>query len=265
MTSVVPTSDPLVEERFGSVVTLRLNNPAKRNPLSFGVARELAASLRRLNDDADVRAVILTGTDQSFCVGGDQRDFSAAMGKSPTELLDDYPPLDVFRMGRAMRKPLIAAVNGTAFGGGMGITCMCHFAIAADTAVFGVPEIKLGIFPLTILPLIRPVLGDRLTLDLSLTGRSISAEEALRHGVVQEVVPRDDLMDRALALATELAGRSPVAVTLGLMAFAESTDMSYEEAMDYTNVVRAMSFSSEDLNEGSRAFLEKRAPVWTGR
>jgi enoyl-CoA hydratase/carnithine racemase len=159
----------------------------------------------------------------------------------------------------------VAAVNGAAFGGGMGITCVAHMAIASETATFGIPEIKLGIFPLTILPIIRPVLGDRLTMDLALTGRSMDAAEAKSVGVVNRIVPAETLMDEALALAGQIASFSPLALRLGIEAMQTSTDMGFDEAMDYLNAMRTIFFSSEDLNEGARAFLEKRKPVWRGR
>jgi methylglutaconyl-CoA hydratase len=255
----------IVEERFGHVVRLRFDSPARRNPLSFSVAEDLVARFARLEADEEVRAVILTGTGPAFCVGGDQADFAQALGKPMTELLDSYPPVELFRLARSLHTPLIAAVNGTAMGGGMGLTCMAHIAIAADNATFGIPEVKLGIFPLTILPLVRPVLGDRRTMELALTGRSLDAAEALQLGVVQQVVPGEELQDQALEIAQRIATFSPLAVRLGITAFNDSTDMAFDNAMDHLNMVRAIAFSSEDLNEGSRAFLEKRAPVWKGR
>ncbi|WP_433503034.1 enoyl-CoA hydratase/isomerase family protein [Pseudonocardia halophobica] len=265
MTTNGTTPGGMVEERFDHVVRLRFDNPARRNPLSFALVEDLVERFARLDADPEVRAVILTGTGPAFCVGGDQADFAKALGKPMSELLESYPPVELFRLARSLRTPLIAAVNGTAMGGGMGLTCMAHFAIAADHATFGIPEIKLGIFPLTILPLVRPVLGDRRTMELALTGRSLDAAEALAVGVVQRVVPGTELQDEALAVAKRIASFSPLAVRLGITAFNESTDMPFDNALDHLNMVRAVAFASEDLNEGSTAFLEKRDPVWKGR
>lgn len=255
----------VIEERFGHVVRLTFNDPRRRNPLSFAVASDLLDRFARLEADDDVRAVVITGSGPAFCVGGDQADFQKALGRPMTELIGDYPPVEVFRLARTLRKPLIAAVNGTAMGGGFGITCMAHYAVAADTATFGIPEIKLGIFPLTILPLVRPVLGDRRTMDLALTGRTMDADEALDLGVVQKVVPHEDVQDEALAIAQRIAAFSPLAVKIGLTAFAESADMAFEDAISHTNLMRAVAFTTEDLNEGASAFLEKRTPVWRSR
>lgn len=256
---------PVLEETIGHVAVLRINCPQKRNPLSFTLADELVSRLTRVNGDPDVRVVILTGMEQSFCAGGDQQDFSAASAKGITDQIEDYPPINLFRMGREMRKPLIAAVNGPALGGGLGLVCMSHVAIAAEQASFGLPEINIGTFPLTVLPLIRPVLGERRTMELALSGRRMSAHEAHECGLVKDVVPHQDLDDRTLELANEYATRSPMALYLGLKAYQESQDMPFSDAMEYLNVLRAMSFSTEDLNEGARAFLERRAPSWKGR
>jgi methylglutaconyl-CoA hydratase len=138
-------------------------------------------------------------------------------------------------------------------------------AVASENAVFGIPEIKLGIFPLTILPVVRPVIGDRRTMDLALTGRSLDAGEALSLGLVSKVVAKEELQDEALRLATQIGGYSPLALKLGIEAMQMSSDMGFDEAVDYLNAMRTIFFASEDLSEGSRAFLEKRKPVWKGK
>lgn len=252
-------------EDIGAVRRITLNRPERRNPLSYALADALCELLTATEADDKVAAVVITGSGKAFCVGGDQKDFQAGFAKTPSENYDDYPPMKIFKTVRNYGKPLIAAVNGMAYGGGMGITCAAHIAIAADTASFGVPEIKLGIFPLTILPLIRPVLGIRKTLDLALTGRSMSSEEALATGLVSRVVPADRLQDEALQLATEIGSFSPLALRLGLKATHMSADMGVDEAIDYLNAMRTIFFGSRDLNEGATAFLEKRKPVWSGR
>jgi len=255
----------VLEERLGAVLRLTMNRPEKRNPLSYAMAAELVRRLKAAEADAEIGAIVLTGAGEHFCVGGDQSEFRAALTKRPPELLDEYTPLDLFKLGRTFRKPLIAAVGGPAMGGGFGVTCMAHVAIAADTATFAIPEIKLGIFPLTILPLIRPVIGDRRTLELAITGRTMQAAEALEVGLVQRVVAPDRLQAEALETAQRIAGYSPLAMRLGLKSFFDSADMGFEEAIEHLNAMRVIFFGSEDLNEGSTAFLEKRKPVWRGR
>lgn len=258
------TSDLLVED-IGSARRITFNRPNKRNPLSYDVADRLYDILVRTAQDDKIVAVIVTGNGGTFCVGGDQQDFRKGLQQSSPDVLSNYPPMKIFKLAQSYRKPLIAAVNGAAFGGGFGITCMSHIAIASENAKFGVPEIKLGIFPLTILPIIRPVLGERRTLELSLTGRHMDAAEALSIGIVAKVVPHDELQEQALQLAREIAAYSPLAIRLGLEGMQTSLDMSFQEAMEYLNTLRTVFFNSEDLNEGANAFLEKRSPVWKGR
>jgi enoyl-CoA hydratase/carnithine racemase len=180
-------------------------------------------------------------------------------------VLRDYPPVEAFRAARTLRTPLIAGVNGAAMGGGFGLVCAAHLAVAAESARFSLPEIKIGTFPATVLPLLLPVIGERKALDLALTGRTIGAEEALQMGVVGEVVPDADLKARTEELAGLIASYSPMATSLGLASVVASRDMSFGESLDYFNAMRAISFGTEDLHEGSRAFLDKRPPVWRGR
>lgn len=255
----------LLVETVGSVRRITFNRPERRNPLSYATAESLLAHLREAESDDSVRAVVLTGSGPAFCVGGDQKDFRQGLEQSSPVVLGHYPPMAIFKLARNYRKPLIAAVNGSAFGGGMGITCAAHIAIASEDAKFGIPEIKLGIFPLTILPLVRPVLGDRRTMELALTGRAMDAREALECGVVTKVVPADTLADEAMKVATLVGSYSPLALRLGIESMQVSSDMGFDEAMEYLNAMRTIFFASEDLNEGATAFLEKRNPVWQGK
>ena len=258
-------SSDLIIETIGRVRRITFNTPERRNPLSFSVSKELVSALREAEASSEIGSVIITGTGKAFCVGGDQKDFKAAFSKRPPEVLGDYPPVEVFRLARNYRKPLVAAVNGAAMGGGMGIACLSHMAIAAQSASFGIPEILLGIFPLTVLPVVRPVLGERLTYDLALTGRIMTAQEALEAGIVNKIVPDADLQQAALDMAAQIGEFSPLALKLGLEALQASADMDFEAATSYLNGMRTIFFASEDLQEGATAFLEKRKPVWRGR
>ena len=259
------SGDALLVEDIGAVRKITFNRPKRRNPLSYSVAEALHELLLKTADDSAISAVVITGSGTSFCAGGDQDDFRKGFSQSSAEVLVNYPPMKIFKLARNYRKPLIAAVNGSAFGGGMGITCVSHLAVASERATFGIPEIKLGIFPLTILPLVRPLLGERRTLELALTGRHMSASEALSLGVVCKVVPHEELEAEAMKLASEVGSYSPLAIRLGLEAMQTSADMSFSESMEYLNTMRTVFFGSEDLNEGANAFMEKRAPVWKGR
>lgn len=265
MTESSQSKPALLIEDIGRVRRLTLNAPERRNPLSFALSSGLVAALREAEASDAVSSVIITGAGTTFCVGGDQKDFRAAFSKRPPEVLKDYPPLEVFRLAQNYRKPLIAAVNGPAFGGGLGITCLSHIAVAAESATFGMPEIRLGIFPLTVVPVVRRFLGERKTYDLALTGRIMSASEALAAGVVTQIVPDDQLQAVALQIAASIGEFSPLALKLGLEVLQTSSDMNFEQALAYMNSMRAILFASEDMFEGASAFLEKRKPAWQGR
>lgn len=252
-------------EDMDYVRRITLTQPDRRNPLSYALAHALHDMLIATQQDDKIKSVILTGSGKAFCVGGDQKDFQEGFSKSSPEVYDDYPPMKVFKLVRNYKKPLIVAVNGMAYGGGMGITCASHIAIASEDAAFGIPEIKLGIFPLTIIPVIRPILGEKRMMDLALTGRSMLAAEALSIGLVSRVVPGEKLQEEALKLARDIGSFSPLALKLGLSATQMSIDMGFDEAIDYLNAIRTIFFASEDLNEGATAFLEKRKPVWRGK
>ena len=252
-------------EDMDYVRRITLTQPDRRNPLSYALAHALHDMLIATQQGDKIKSVILTGSGKAFCVGGDQKDFQEGFSKSSPEVYDDYPPMKVFKLVRNYKKPLIVAVNGMAYGGGMGITCASHIAIASEDAAFGIPEIKLGIFPLTIIPVIRPILGEKRMMDLALTGRSMLAAEALSIGLVSRVVPGEKLQEEALKLARDIGSFSPLALKLGLSATQMSIDMGFDEAIDYLNAIRTIFFASEDLNEGATAFLEKRKPVWRGK
>lgn len=260
----MPSNELLVED-IGAVRRITFNRPEKRNPLSYAVADRLHDLLLKSAADDKIVAVILTGNGNTFCVGGDQRDFREGLQQPSSQVLSNYPPMKLFKLAQNYRKPLITAINGAAFGGGFGLTCVSHIAIASENAKFGIPEIKLGIFPLTVLPVIRPVLGERRTLELSLTGRHMDAAEAHSIGIVAKVVPPEELQEHALHVANEVGSYSPLAIRLGLEGMQTSVNMSFHEAMEYLNTLRTVFFNSEDLNEGANAFLEKRKPVWKGR
>ncbi len=248
-----------VQDRIGRIT---LNQPERRNPLSRTAVAELLDAFTRAEADPQVRAVMLTAAGEAFCAGGDLREF-AAMGEQPTQANEDTTITMEFltRMWR-LNKPLVGAINGAAYGGGMGIVAACHLAVASDRARFGLTEINVGLFPLTILPVLRAAIGDRPTLELALTGRTIDVIEALRLGLVSWVVPHDALEVEAWELARRLAARSPLAVRTGLAAFRETASMDVEAALRRLHPIRVMLLRSEDAREGARAFLEKREPRW---
>lgn len=254
-----------VEQR-GRVRIIYLNRPEKRNSLSEQMSRELVAALREADAEDDVGAVVLTGKGKAFCAGGDLGDFAQMVSKTAPDIhREGMESTELFKMGMRLSKPLIAGINGHAMGGGLGLAAMCHLAVASENAKFGVPEIKLGIFPFVIFPLLIRAVGPRRALALALTGESLDAGQALALGLINRVVPGESLEENVLTLAGEVAGHSPLVLRLGLNAFNGVMDMEMNKAMDYLNTIRVVDFMSEDLKEGATAFLEKRQPLWKGR
>lgn len=257
--------ETLTYEHDSGVAEITLDQPEKHNPLSNAAALELTAALERAHDGNDTTVVVLTGAGKSFSAGGDIEEFSDQMDKRATELFNEgRASAELFQLLARYEKPIIGAINGSAFGGGCGLVAACDLAYASEGAQFGTTEITLGLFPMVILPALRTALGDQKTLELALTGRRIDADEAEDIGLVTETIADEDVLDRARETARELAGRSPLALTLGLHAFNETTDMPAERAIETLNAYRVLFYKSHDLKEGAEAFLEDRDPEWKG-
>jgi enoyl-CoA hydratase/carnithine racemase len=249
----------LVDE--GHVARLTLNRPDKRNPISPVSCGELVHALGALKANKDVRAVVLTGAGTAFSAGGDL----AAM-QAPAA--DGVPPATLVELLTAMHevgKPIIAMVNGPALAGGLGLMVACDLVVAADTAVFGTTEISVGLWPMMITAEITRNVGRKKTLEMMLTGRKLDAAEALACGLVNRVVPAAHLEDATMALANEIAERSPAALALGLRAFYRSQDLEFEPQLRFLQSELGRVLALEDAAEGISAFLAKRKPVWKGK
>jgi len=253
-------------EHEGRVSVIFLNRPEKRNALSEKMTSELMSALGEADADPGVGAVVLTGKGDSFCAGADLAGFAQMASRPPAVIhREGMASTELFKVGLKMTKPLIGAVNGHAMGGGLGLVAMCHLAVASEKARFGTPEIKVGIFPFVIFPLLIRSVGPRRALEMALTGASLSAAEAKESGLVNRVFPAGELCSRAVELAAEIAGSSPLVLRLGLNAFNTAMDMEINKAFDYLNTLRVLDFVSEDLKEGVAAFMGKRAPQWKGQ
>lgn len=258
--------DLVSRQRDGRVALVTLDNPEAHNALSQELVWPLVAALEAEDEDPDVSVIVVTGKGDSFCAGGDLREFNASLEKSATTLLEEGKgTARLFQVMHTMTTPVIAAVNGPALGGGMGIVCASSIAVAAGTAKFGTTEIRLGLFPLVIVPAMRRALGDRKALELALTGAVFTAEEAATMGLVTKVVDADDVLSEAMSIAHGIGSRSPLAVELGMTGFRNSLGMGTHEAIEYFNALRTSFLHSEDLREGTSAFLAKRQPKWVGR
>jgi enoyl-CoA hydratase/carnithine racemase len=209
--------------------------------------------------------VVLTGAgDKAFCAGGDLGGFSA--GASAAQLHHERGAFtDLFRTMRRLGKPIIAAVNGHALAGGMGLAMGCDLVIAREDATFGLPEVNIGLWPMMITPAIVRAVGPRKALELMLTGDRIDAREAERIGAVNHVVAKETFEQQVNETAAKLASKSPAIVRLGKDAFYAAQDMGFDEALHFLQAQFSVLLQCDDVAEGVRAFMEKREPNWTGR
>ena len=253
-------------ETQGAVATVWLNQPERRNALSRQLVENLIDTLKSLDADESVHAIVLTGSGTAFCAGADLDEFSRLGTQIPAELYQDaYRAADLFRLGSELKTPLIGAVNGPALGGGLGLVAMCHLVVASENARLGTTELRVGLIPFVILPLIRRAVGEKQALKLMLLAEPITAQEACRIGLVQSIVPPEKVLEEASGWASTVASFSPLAVKMGLDAFFTTQDWEADASFRYLARLRVLSFLSEDLKEGAEAFLEKRKPVWRGR
>lgn len=248
------------------IAKVTLNLPEQRNPFTKKLVEELIAAVKRADRDPEVRVIVVTGNGPAFSAGGDIGEFRQNFMKSTPELYDEgIASNELFRLGSEVRTPMIASVNGPALGGGTGFVAMCHLAIASEQAVLGLTELRLGLVPFVILPLMRRAIGDRKTLELMLTAKTLTAEEAKAIQLVHQVVPHEALEEETMKWAKTIAGYSPLATRLALDAFYNTEDVDLHKAFDLLSALRIVSFQSEDLKEGATAFLEKRKPIFTGK
>jgi len=258
------TFDNLLIERDGAVAIVTINRPAVLNALDTPTIDQLDLAMTSLRDDPSVRVVILTGAgDKSFVAGADINELAAL---TPVEARE-YARRGqrVFALLEHLGKPVIAAVNGFALGGGCELAMACTIRIAADTARFGQPEISLGLIPgFGGTQRLARLVGKGIALELLLTGRHVKADEALRIGLVNRVVPAAGLMADARALAVELTGRAPIAVRYIIDAVNQGLDVPFAEGQAIESTLFGLAASTADMREGTRAFLEKRKAQFKG-
>jgi enoyl-CoA hydratase/carnithine racemase len=247
------------------VARITLNRPDVRNALSRTMVREVETALGAFEADANARVVVLAGAgDRAFCAGADLK----GVGDRGTtlEARESFSGLArILELITRMRTPVVAQVHGFALAGGCGLAAGCDLVIASDDAVFGLPEIKVGLLPLMVMAPILRAVGRKRGLLMILSGETIGAREALDMGLVSRIVPRTELESATTALARKLAAFSPVAVALAKEAAYTIQDMEYGKSLRYLRELITLVGLSEDAKEGIAAFFEQRKPEWKGR
>jgi enoyl-CoA hydratase len=257
--------DNLVVEREGSLAILTVHRPQRLNALDSRTLHELRQAFLDFQRDDQIRCVIVTGSgDKAFVAGADISELAADTPQEARARARDGQ--QVFDLIEQLGKPVIAAVNGFALGGGCELAMACTFRIAASTARFGQPEINLGLIPgFAGTQRLSRLVGKAQALDMILTGTPVDAERALKLGLVNRVVPAETLMAEARSLANELATKAPVAVRYALDAVTRGAELPFADGCELEAALFGMVAATDDMKEGTRAFLEKRKPVFKGR
>ncbi len=252
----------LVDRPAEGVGRVQLNRPKALNALNSQLLGELMAAMLDFDSDPGIGAMIITGNEKAFAAGADIKEMD---GKTHIDMLMERSLADRFDLSQ-INKPIIAAVSGYVLGGGCEIAMSCDMIVASETALFGQPEINLGILPGAggTQRLTRAV-GKALAMEIMLTDRKLGAAEALQSGLVNRVAPLDQYMDVAIAIAEKVAGRSQVAIRLTKEAINKAYEMTLQEALDFERRNFLVAFGSEDKAEGMRAFIEKRKAEWKNR
>jgi enoyl-CoA hydratase/carnithine racemase len=247
------------------VATVTLNRPEQRNALNGELLAQLVEAIRRARDDEKVRAVVLTGAgDKVFCAGADLGGFAADATLVEKHFASDLF-LEFFRLMPRLGKPSLCAANGHVLAGGMGLALSCDLVIAREGARFGTPEINVGAFPYMIMSIIYRNVPRKKVNEMMLLGEQIPAEEAVELGLANKVVPADQFDDAVADWAARLASKSPVLMRLGHDAIYRQQDMAIDDALEFLRSQLSLTFSTEDIQEGVKAFFEKRDPEWKGR
>jgi methylglutaconyl-CoA hydratase len=254
----------VVLERRGPAFWITINRPEKRNALNGEVIAGIANGYRDAHDDDDVRVIVLTGAgDKAFCAGADLLNSAVAFAMDFSRPNADYA--DLLRLSQNATKPSIARVGGVCMAGGMGLLCMTDMAVAADHAVFGLPEVKVGVFPMQVMSLLQEIAPRRLVNEWALTGEPFDAKTALGAGLLNYVVPATELDAKVDWLIGRIVDKSPTAIRRGKYAMRAIASMSFDESIAYTESQIGLLAMTEDAKEGLKAFAEKRKPSWPGK
>lgn len=256
-----PTPGELAVERRGPVLWLTIRREARRNAMNAAVLSGLAQAIEAAQADRALRAIVLTGAgSQAFCAGADLQQAQAFT----TDYAEPYGAFaQLLRRARASNLPLVARVNGACLAGGMGLLAMCDLAVAAPHARFGLPEVKVGVFPAQVLSVLQHLVPRRKLAELCITGELVDAPAALEMGLVNYV--DEDLDGRLDWLLGRVVDKSPAAIRRGLYTMKRIEAMPFEESIAFTESQIALFTLTGDAREGQAAFQQKRAPEWKGR
>ena len=255
-----PEPELLVQQR-GPVLWLTIDRQERRNAMSHAVLAAMSRAIDAAQSQRELRAIVVTGAGtKAFCAGADLQ----AAHAFTTDYSEPHGHLaQLLRRARASKLPLVARVNGACMAGGMGLLAMCDLAVAATDAVFGLPEVKVGVFPAQVLTVLQHQIPRRKLVEMCLTGEPLTAAEALDCGLVNHVA--DDLDGKLDWLLGRLLDKSPAAIRRGVYTMKSIETMAFEESISFTESQIALFTLTDDAKEGQHAFQQKRKPDWTGR
>jgi enoyl-CoA hydratase/carnithine racemase len=253
----------LLRHDSDAIATLTLNRPAARNALSMGLMEALDAELNAIGTDASVKVVIIAANGPAFCAGHDLREIRSTPTRAAYAAVFTLCSRLMQRIVH-LPKPVIAQVHGVATAAGCQLVASADLAVAADSARFATPGVDIGLFCSTPMVALTRAIGRKAAMEMLLTGDMIPATRAKELGLINRVVPETDLRDATLALAAQIAGKSPLTVAIGKEAFYRQAEMNLSDAYDYASQAMTRNMLARDAEDGIDAFLTKRQPQWTG-
>ncbi|MGV3553424.1 enoyl-CoA hydratase-related protein [Rhizobium sp.] len=255
---------PVRTERKGAVLSIIIDREERRNALNEGVASAIVAALDEAEADRSIRAVVLTGAgEKAFCAGGDLQPSADGTPFTIDAANPKHYVANLLTRMERCRLPLIGRINGHALAGGFGLLCGCDLVVAREDALVGVTEVKVGLFPMMILPFLLRKLPDSLLMEMCLTGEPIPAADAQRAGVINYAVPGTELDAKVGWLLDRITSKSPTGIRLGKQGLRNIREMSMANALEYAQFMLVNMARTQDAKEGFAAFNEKRSPEWT--
>ncbi len=259
-----PPLEHVLLTSYGHIATVTLNRPDQRNPLSATMLRDLASAFRWCKEEPEVRVVVLTGAGRVFCAGADLSSFDGEMSTLEKFRSRDLF-VELFILMAELGKPIVGRINGHALAGGLGLACACDLLVSVDTATFGTPEINVGIWPMMIQAILYRNIPRKALLEMEMLGDRWTALQLQSLGVINRVVPHEQLDAAVGEMAEQLAKKSPIAMRLGRDSFYRQEDMEFRAALHYLHGQFLLVSQTEDSREGIKAFFEKREPDFKGQ